>query len=463
MKRLLAALALALPAAAQESCVTCHDGPEALLRDSAHPGLSCTDCHNGNGAGQTPEDAHDERLAFIGRPTPALLGRMCAECHAKEAKAYGISPHLAGLATPRGGASCVDCHAAPENLSGHSLLTGKSPGSPTDRAAVAAACARCHADADRMSRAGSRADSHALWKSSVHGIAREGGDGGAPTCTSCHRPHEAHRASDPASGTHPANQPEMCGRCHANEQKMKDHNRRWDVVDLFRRSPHARSLASGAPSCTGCHGGLTAAAPAPAEIRASCARCHEGPASELERGPHGSAVVVDEASATESPVHCAHCHDSHGVPRPEGDGVANACAACHKPGSHELDEARGYAAASGAMRAKLTSLHRLVSAARVRGHDVEARCEALAALESRWHEHAALVHGVTPAACERARGRFDAEAKELEQRLAPMAGAERPRAWLTGMWVFMGAGIVLMFMKSRRISGGEGGTTDLKG
>jgi hypothetical protein len=127
-------------------------------------------------------------------------------------------------------------------------------------------CATCHF-ANYLSVPGA---SHlSEWANSAH--AREG-----VGCESCHGgdpntvvPAEAHRGVVAPrlswSSVAPANLPATCGACHKEE------------LASFRRSPHYQPLVSGmanAPTCSTCHGAMTARVPSPAALEGRCRACH---------------------------------------------------------------------------------------------------------------------------------------------------------------------------------------------
>jgi hypothetical protein len=129
-------------------------------------------------------------------------------------------------------------------------------------------CAECHFAnfADVPGR-----EHLAEWEQSPH--ARHG-----VGCEWCHGgdastfvPGEAHKgvvsSRSPASRVNRANLPQTCSLCHAGE------------AQAFARSRHAALLTAGdprAPTCSTCHGVMTARVPAPAALEAACAACHPG-------------------------------------------------------------------------------------------------------------------------------------------------------------------------------------------
>jgi len=393
-------------------------------------------------------DAHAG--GFIGRPKPAQMAAMCGSCHQEAAKDWLRSPHFeARLKGNPAGASCTDCHAPASELTAHGIVHSNRDDSPASRLNIPLACARCHGNAAAMGASGSRADAFALYAASAHGRqVIEGKNPAAAVCSDCHSPHASLRSTDPASDSHPSRQAATCGGCHGDDKFMRGFDRSADPVRRFSGSPHARNLDAGAPSCAGCHGGHAARAPGPAEIRAACARCHAGPERALATGPHHGAEVLDPGGGSSAPLHCGHCHDVHGAPRPEGDFGAGVCASCHAEGTPARNAGTAIGALSAATRADLFRLHALLTRARVRGHDFGERCEILTAAEGRFDTLADLAHGVDPEACARARTAFEGEAASARAVLLPLAEPSRGASWIGWVWAMLFAGVALLHMKS---------------
>lgn len=126
------------------------------------------------------------------------------------------------------------------------------------------------------------------WERSAHarhGVGCERCHGGDPTTV---HPVEAHRgvldSRNPASPVNRANLPQTCGACHAASLKA------------FGRSRHASLLAhgdAGAPSCSTCHGAMTARVPSPRVLEAQCARCHPASAPGEGRAHAAAALLTD--------------------------------------------------------------------------------------------------------------------------------------------------------------------------
>jgi hypothetical protein len=113
------------PPAAQNPCVTCHQGlPEpaaaahsfAEWRGSAHGGVvTCDRCHDGDTTATEPAAAHrgvhrsqDYRSKVYATRIPAT----CGACHQQQLGFFTESRHYAQLTTSRRGPSCVTCHGS---------------------------------------------------------------------------------------------------------------------------------------------------------------------------------------------------------------------------------------------------------------------------------------------------------------------------------------------------------------
>ena len=300
----------------------------AILTQSRHAKVPCTGCHTGI-----------SRL-----PHEPTLGRAeCVSCHQREATAYADSIHGRGLAKKDADVpTCPRCHG------GHNIAAVKEPTSRVQPLHLAKICMECHADSRITARHPEMPSVLVIraYGDSVHGQAvTKKGLSVAPTCTGCHGTHDLKPADDPASPVNRANVAETCGGCHQG------------ILTDYRQSIHAEALARGvkeAPTCTGCHGEHTIAAPsdpasrvAPRNIPKTCGSCHAAERIVLayglatKRGEtyadsfHGIASKFGNPEA----ANCASCHGFHDV-RPSSDPrsrVAKAnlpatCGKCH-PGA----------------------------------------------------------------------------------------------------------------------------------
>ena len=334
-------------------CLRCHGDPaltraqpgersrtmyvdRAVLARSRHGRVACTGCHPG--IARLP---HEAKL-----PRPE-----CTTCHQREAQAYAGSIHGRGLAKKDADVpTCQRCHG------GHDIVAVRDPASRVQLLRQAKVCMECHADARITARHPGMPNVLLIraYGDSVHGQAvAKKGLAVAPTCTGCHGTHAVKPADDPGSAVHRLNVAETCGGCHQG------------ILTEYRDSIHAVALTKGvkdAPTCTGCHGEHTIAAPtdpaskvAPRNIPKTCGACHaaEGIVKAYglatKRGQtyadsfHGIAAKFGDREA----ANCASCHGFHDV-RPSSDPrsrVAKAnlpatCGTCHPGAGAKFAEGR---------------------------------------------------------------------------------------------------------------------------
>lgn len=313
-------------AASVSACVTCHADPDMFeiddvqvvtdYLDSVHAevGLTCTDCHGGNDDPELAEDfesAMDPEHAenpYKGVPARTEIPEACGTCHSDLAymrrfrpdarvdqeTEYWTSGH--GIALKGGDinvATCTDCHGV------HDIRRSDDAESHVYPKNVATTCARCHADADRMSGytlVDGRplpTDQYARWKRSVHAASmfdRE--DLTAPTCNDCH-------------GNHGAMPPGLdsityvCGQCHGREASMFRESAKQELWEL-----HNENLEMvGFESCAGCH-------EEPEPQAAITTMYHFGECTSC----HGNHGIVRPTLAFFAPFDrtpCAFCHEGH--------------------------------------------------------------------------------------------------------------------------------------------------------
>ncbi|MGE5848845.1 MAG: cytochrome c3 family protein [Candidatus Methylomirabilota bacterium] len=334
-------------------CLRCHGDPaltraqpgergrtmyvdRPVLARSRHDNVACTGCHLG-----IPRLPHEAKLPRAD----------CTGCHQREAQAYTGSIHGRGLAKADADVpTCQRCHG------GHDIVGVKDPGSRVQPLRQAAICMECHADTRITARHPEMPNVLIIraYGESVHGQAvAKKGLAVAPTCTGCHGTHDLKPADDPASAVHRRNVAGTCGTCHQG------------ILAAYRDSIHAMALAKevrDAPTCTGCHGEHTIAAPtdpaskvAPRNIPKTCGACHAaepivkayGLATKREEtyadSFHGIAAKFGNLEA----ANCASCHGFHDI-RPSSDPhsrVAKAnlpatCGKCHPGASAHFAEGR---------------------------------------------------------------------------------------------------------------------------
>ncbi len=297
-------------------CLTCH-GTSIGLKNSAgkdisvnaathmrgpHASLSCLDCHAGASA-----QTHNAKTASAS----------CVACHSDAAKALAASAHAA-LGDPNSSATCIACHG-----------TGN-----TQRAVAGTQfCATCHATEVEQ------------YQASIHGRARDHGNGDVPTCQSCHgSTHMVLSASDPRSPVSKQRLPDTCGSCHS-DPKLAAKYMFAEVrpVDAWRQGVHGRAIAAGnlnAASCSDCHGThdiLPVSDPRSRvwkqNVASTCGHCHAGVYRTYATSIHGQAVARGVLQAAT----CTDCHSEHRILAPGNPGspvyMANvsqeACSRCH--------------------------------------------------------------------------------------------------------------------------------------
>jgi hypothetical protein len=188
-------------------CLGCHGNPtlakstpEGLtsfevtgLATSAHPDLSCIDCHV------------DFGYAPTAAPSPVWwvnAGLACASagCHDEDGALAAWSESVHGVGWTAGGlpaAACGSCHG------GHDIALLDTEAALQElHFSSEAMCAGCH-EAE-----------WANYNDPYHGGAYKRGAGDAPACWDCHPAHEMLAAADPESTTHPDRIGATCASCH---------------------------------------------------------------------------------------------------------------------------------------------------------------------------------------------------------------------------------------------------------
>ncbi|HIQ06272.1 MAG TPA: cytochrome C [Anaerolineae bacterium] len=271
------------PLSSDEACLSCHGDPglEIQLPDGqtwslyvsseAHQvsvhgqvGVRCLQCHQ-----DIDGYPHPPLTATSVRDFQLQSYNLCQSCHEAE---YGDDrDHIHARMLADGNqkaATCTDCHTA------HSINRTRAV-----RQQSVIACSKCHA---AISEA---------YRRSVHGTALLVSDNpDVPTCSDCHAVHH------PVTlGTErvPPDSPLLCARCHANARLMQRYGLTPTVFETYlddfhgqafalQSAPSAPSVEQGA-ACVDCHGvhdirSATdpASSVAPANLQATCQRCHPG-------------------------------------------------------------------------------------------------------------------------------------------------------------------------------------------
>jgi len=269
------------PAPTAEECLACHAEPGlsvtftdgttrplqidgAVVARSVHGGkASCADCHP-----DQREVPHPEKTFASARQLAVAMSENCQRCHFSDYRRTLDSVHAA--AVKRGDLTapvCVDCHGS------HDMARPSAP-----RTRIADTCATCHGGVAKV------------YAASVHGrdVARNIAD--VPTCTDCHGVHDI-------AGPHQAGwktaTPDICGRCHADPERMKPYGLSTNVLKTYAEDFHGKtaSLRKSNPGnggekfvalCSDCHGvhdivrvDESTSKVLQANLATTCRKCHE--------------------------------------------------------------------------------------------------------------------------------------------------------------------------------------------
>ena len=309
-------------------CGTCHAEETAVLPKSVHVALgqqACASCH-----GNVHEIAAAAKLA------PAK----CAECHQQEVQEFADSAHgRAAKANDPDAPTCESCHGAV-----HAIHASGEPAAPVNKQQMAATCAKCHSNADFVSRH-KMPIAHPVeqYLSSVHGQAVAQGKNAA-SCVDCHGTHGILPANDARSRVNHWHVAETCATCHQ------------EIAKTYFESIHGQAMKNGmhdAPVCTDCHGEHLILPPknpaSPVSVAnvsvETCGRCH-GDAQLAQRHDlpadrvpsyadsyHGLAFREGSLRA----ANCASCHGVHNIFRSSDSrstvntaNLGKTCGKCHQ-------------------------------------------------------------------------------------------------------------------------------------
>jgi hypothetical protein len=204
-------------------CLTCHTQPlsksikgetvsltvqEDWLKSSVHRNHGCADCHTAYS-----RESHPRPSFGSIRELSLASSETCKRCHFDKAVQHTGSIHakLLGEGNQRAPV-CTDCHGS--HQVGPKALALTLGGQP---------CRKCHPEIFEA------------YKGSIHGIAKEGGMGHAPLCSSCHFAHDVKPAMASRSPK------DVCLGCHPD---VSTAHQKW----LPNTEAHFDAVA-----CTACH------------------------------------------------------------------------------------------------------------------------------------------------------------------------------------------------------------------
>ena len=144
--------------------------------------------------------------------------------------------------------------------------------------------------------------------------------------------------------------PQLCARCHADENVMRRYNprERTDQYAQYQTSVHGKRIAAGdaaAATCIDCHSVhdirevKDPLSPVhPLRLPGTCAACHADAArmakykipvnqlADYRQSVHWEALSKGHDAAAPT---CASCHGNHGATPPQVSSVAAVCGTCH--------------------------------------------------------------------------------------------------------------------------------------
>ena len=238
------------------------------------------DCHDCHGTHNILPPSDPRSTA-----NPNNLPTTCGRCH--ENKAI-VGPYHIPMISPveiyetsvhsrmRGGdsglvATCIDCHS--EKGTAHEIFAPSNPQSTIYHFNIPQTCGQCHHKIEDQYRRG------------VHGQAAARGETDTPVCTDCHGAHAILAVDDPKSRVSPTRiSLTVCAPCHESDQLNVKYGLPTNIMQSWRHSYHGLKSTDGDPSvanCSSCHRSHlilpmtdTASSIAPANVQATCARCH---------------------------------------------------------------------------------------------------------------------------------------------------------------------------------------------
>lgn len=177
--------------------------------------LECTDCHKSQAFNGFPHPALDESTR---RELTIDMQSVCANCHKDIAALQHDSVHANAIAEGKlEAATCFDCHG------NHAI---QDPNKPRER--VSQTCSKCHSAINDQ------------YAKSVHGAALLGEDNpDVPVCIDC---HGVHNIADPTTATFRSDSPQMCGKCHADAERMAKYNISTDVFNTYVADFHGTTV-----------------------------------------------------------------------------------------------------------------------------------------------------------------------------------------------------------------------------
>ena len=270
---------------ANETCLSCHATPgmqttlpsgeilyltvdPEVYGHSIHgeQGYACVQCHT-----DISEFPHRPLEAETRRDVSLLYYKNCVRCHQDKYDATMDSVHQQALENGNQEAAlCIDCHGY------HDVTDPSDPRSKSPET-----CERCHSLI------------YAEYAESVHGSALIGeGNPDVPTCIDC---HGVHNVSGPSNSDFHLFSPQLCAKCHADEELMDKYGISTNVFNSYVSDFHGTTVIfeqqfegqeTNKPVCIDCHGVHNMHKVDEGEslvirenLLTTCQRCHPGATS----------------------------------------------------------------------------------------------------------------------------------------------------------------------------------------
>ena len=244
-------------------CLSCHEQPGQTMQlengdivdltvwpdefsASIHgkEGYACVQCHRS--VGNYP---HPAVTAANAREFTIEMNKTCGTCHEPQVLLTQDSVHAQALASgKREAAVCTDCHGSHNVEQWTDGQTGELL--QTARVRIPQACANCH---DEI---------YQKYVDSVHGAALyDENNTDVPTCIDC---HGVHNITNPTTNTFRLASPQICAKCHTDQQIMQKYSLSTAVLSTYVADFHGTTVTvfeketpdaqTNKPVCYDCHG-----------------------------------------------------------------------------------------------------------------------------------------------------------------------------------------------------------------
>lgn len=356
-------------------------------------------------------------LLWIPVRAPAAAKDSCITCHSNlpgdfghPAKVFDSDVHH------RAGLSCADCHGGDRHDdSMNAMSPAKGFRGAPKRTEIPQFCGRCHSNPDYMRRfnPGLRTDQLSEYLTSVHGKRLKQGDTKVATCIDCHSVHDIRDVSDTRAPVYPTHVAHTCARCHANAAYMQSYKIPTNQYAGYEKSVHAKAMAGGdtsAPTCTTCHGNHGATPPGVDSVANVCGTCHVFNQQLFEKSPHAAAFAQLHFPG------CVQCHSNHEVLPPTdawvGTGSESVCVKCHVASDNGYKAAQAIGTDLDKLKSSYQQAQEVLNKAELSGMEVSRAKVELTNAHGELIKARVAVHSFNPAAV----GKFTSQGIQISQK-----------------------------------------------